>query len=75
MKPMWMRRHCACPNCGLIIEIEDCPKSEGWAKPYLDLPAVPFDCPRCKAHYTPEDFYELNQDKWTNEMKEEPEQP
>lgn len=72
MKPKWMKRHFACPDCGLIVDEHDCPHeaSDNGALKYQ-----PFDCPRCGAHYTPEEFMDLNQDKWNREHTQEPEQP
>ena len=75
MKPAWLHRHFACPDCGLIVEIEDCPKPEGWGKPFIDGKAVPFDCSRCKAHYNFEEFMKLNEDKWSQDAELPEEQP
>lgn len=72
MKPRWMKRHYACPDCGLIIEEKNCPHfaSDNGALRYRA-----FDCPRCGVHYTPDEFFELNEDKWNREHSVEEEQP
>lgn len=70
MKPAWMKRHYACPDCGLIFEEGDCPHemSDNGALKYRA-----FDCSRCGAHYTPDEFYESNEDKWNREhLQEQP---
>ncbi len=61
MKPKFLRRNFACPDCGLLIPEGDCGNK-------------PFDCPRCQTHYTQEEFIELNQDKWKREHHIEEEQ-
>jgi len=74
MKPKWMRRHLSCPDCGLIVEIEDAPKYENWGAPFvMGLPAVAFNCSRCKAHYTAEEFYADHDDKYSKEASLESE--
>lgn len=72
MKPKWMKRHFACPDCGFIIEESNCPHE---ASDNGSLSYLAFDCPRCKSHYTPEEFFDLNQDKWNREHHIEEEQP
>jgi hypothetical protein len=71
VKPRFLRRNYSCPDCGLVIEDEHTPKPEGWAEPWLKLPPVPFDCPRCKAHYVADEFFQLNTDKWSHDMAKE----
>lgn len=63
-KPRFLRRNFACPDCGLLP-----PTSE--VELILGGAAKPFDCERCKVHYPAEEFIELNEDKWSKEMKEE----
>jgi len=63
MKPRWMRNQLSCPDCGLTFtepelgEIMYPRSKDGSYHPQ------PFDCPRCKAHYTEEDFWNEHQFK------------
>lgn len=47
-KPFWMRAHCSCPDCGMILD------ADNWSQAFDK--ASNFDCPRCKAHYSAQDF-------------------
>lgn len=83
MKPRWMRNHTACPDCGYVLKYEadgfsDTPAAR--KQPELTEDAEPaeepqvcfvFDCPKCKAHFTSEEFWQENHDKWSREMAEE----
>lgn len=60
MKPSWLKRHYACPDCGKIVDESDCPSEKTDPLPYRA-----FDCLHCGAHYTPEEFGALNADKWS----------
>lgn len=63
--PHWMRKKVSCPNCGLIFrdgdELEKAYTHilKGW-----NIKEVCFDCPRCKIHYTHDDFWEEQYFKW-----------
>jgi hypothetical protein len=52
----------SCPDCGLIVT-EDGAELEGKTVRCWTAPANYFDCPRCKAHYTNEDFWASYHDK------------
>ena len=52
MKPRWMRNHYSCPDCGIIIPFPDCEKITN------------FDCERCGAHYSEQDFTQFQMEKW-----------
>jgi hypothetical protein len=85
MKPRWMRRRVACPECGQCygIDGEANPKGEAdlhRAMPPLYEAGVPggrvsypqgFTCLKCKAHFTVEDFWGEQREKWDRTMKEE----
>lgn len=66
MKPAWLKRNYACPDCGQIVDENDCPHEK---TDHLEYKA--FDCERCHAHYSPEEFVALNQDKWSGEHQPE----
>lgn len=61
MKPKWMRLHASCPDCGLIID-NGFAEIAGRTIRCMDKDCN-FDCPRCKAHYAGDDFWESNHDK------------
>ncbi len=56
MKPFWMRRHWACPDCGQVISIGVDNRA------HHEKTGV--DCLKCKAHFSWEDFENENVDKW-----------
>lgn len=74
MKPRWMKRRVACPECGHILK-----ENEGIKKKIIkdanghpiDVRDVCFDCPICKSHWPAEDFWEEQYEKWDRTMKEE----
>ena len=71
--PFFMRRHAACPDCGLVLKdngkIQDTTVTfEGREIPAFNYKTKAFDCPRCKTHYTWQDFWESNEDKWDRTM-------
>jgi hypothetical protein len=80
MRPRWMRRHVACPECGQCYGID----GEANAKGELDLnQAMPpdfstnpatypkgFTCLKCKAHFPVEDFWNEQHEKWDRSMAE-----
>lgn len=61
--PWFWRRQLSCPDCGFIYD------EAYWAKAVTirDKKGYPLatTCPRCKAHYTEEDFWALQSDKYS----------
>lgn len=53
MKPRWMRRNWACPDCGCVF-------------PFFEVGdhRHGVDCERCGAHFATDDFMDENCDKW-----------
>lgn len=62
MKPKWMRLNTSCPDCGLIVD-EGFAELNGKLVNCMAGVGGCFDCPRCLAHYTNAEFWELNHDK------------
>lgn len=62
--PWFWRRQVSCPDCGFIV------KDGSELDRQLEHAKV-FDCPRCKVHYTAEDFWEIQHDKYSFQMVEE----
>lgn len=58
MKPRWMRNHVSCPTCGKIVYESD----EGWK--HIRGGTASYDCTKCGAHHSWEDFWEHNHEKW-----------
>jgi len=56
-----MRNYVSCPECGFILTALENNGLEG---------GIPFDCPRCQAHYTHDDFWGEQHEKWDRTMKE-----
>lgn len=51
-----MRRHWACPDCGFVLQdFEHGDYHNG------------IDCPRCKVHFSKNDFMDENCEKWSPE--------
>lgn len=70
MKPKWLQRNFSCPDCGYILKEHDqYPRNESPDGYDKGLPYLAFDCPRCSAHYTPDEFYLANQDKYSTKSK------
>jgi hypothetical protein len=51
-KPKWLRSHYSCPDCGQVYSIEEIKHLSS------------FNCKRCSAHYTNQDFHDENAEKW-----------
>lgn len=64
MKPRWMRRYVACPDCGTILEDGSSQPRNAGENGLLSLPYKAFDCKKCGAHYTPNDFWREQEEKW-----------
>jgi transcription elongation factor Elf1 len=69
--PWFFKRQTSCPDCGFIF-----PHHEEVGSMTLDATnhePVSFTCPRCASHYTWEEFWELNYDKYdrTADLSEE----
>lgn len=70
--PWFWRRQCSCPDCGYIFG-----RDGSYATAHMTLDErgreVAFTCPRCKAHYSSEEFWTLNQEKYdrTADLSEE----
>lgn len=55
MKPRFLRRNWACPDCGKVFTEDQLSEPE-----FRKF----FDCDRCGAHYTDDEFTRLNVEKW-----------
>ncbi len=80
MKPRWMKRRVACPECGQCYGIDGEANPKGELDLHKAMPrrtinqheAYPegFTCLTCKAHFTAEDFWDEQREKWDRTMKE-----
>ena len=52
-KPNPMRMRMSCPDCGFIMDEDSWP----------EVRKAGFDCPRCEAHYSEEDFHHEHSEK------------
>lgn len=72
MKPRWMRMNAACPDCGYVLKDEN----DGFTNDFNRVAGLRgptnfrFDCPRCKAHFTGEDFWREHRDKYAHVWSE-----
>jgi transposase-like protein len=60
MKPRWIKPQVACPECGHTLNASNFHEA---------IPEAPdgeqaFDCPKCKAHFTEEEFWQEQNFKW-----------
>jgi DNA-directed RNA polymerase subunit RPC12/RpoP len=60
MKPKWLRQYLSCPECGFIVK-EDLERLGGDDNH--------FDCSKCKAHFSNQDFWTENIEKWDRTYK------
>jgi len=63
LKPRWMRRQVSCPDCGKILPHDKAKHPRNASDDGL-LPYKAFDCVGCGAHYTPQDFWREQDEKW-----------
>lgn len=52
----------SCPECGLIVHNEGA-ELNGALVACWNSQTKAFDCPRCQAHFTNQDFWDSNHDK------------
>lgn len=62
--PWFWRRQMSCPDCGFVYKDEATVESAVTAKD-KDFNPLALTCPRCKAHYTWDDFWELGHEKYS----------
>lgn len=74
MKPRWMRNHIACPECGHIYTEDTLDQA---MIPKLDINSGRlihpdgFNCVKCKTHFSVQDFWAEQSEKWKREHQPE----
>lgn len=62
--PWFARPQISCPDCGAIVKEADAPITSINPHNARVVPEKPFDCKRCKAHYTAKEFWADHHQKY-----------
>ena len=63
MKLNPIRSRCSCPECGWFDPVDDFSGLQESHDEHGNVLGIWFDCPRCQAHYSSDDYWELHHGK------------